>query len=531
MQANGRGAEHFQFIQRTDRKSLYTQIGLLVKKAQDTAAEELNERSKRVKALLEKEEMVFEKEFASKVRNRLDEDIRERQEQLHEIKEQRDKRHKEFVNKKRVQQVMENCYEIREAIRQKEQTNTRICLEEQMKENLRKQRRECEREKYWLQLEERRWKEYDRLHNYEMKKREQVQEQVSNVLKVQLAEHEEKRQKELEEKRLDTIKVDKLIEELRLEEFDKNHHMANKDKEKYRGELLEDIKRRKCQELAQWQADKDEHAAFIKETQRLEAEAKERILKSKEQLRRATHEYIAYVRRMRSLELGIEKMMNDRIDDLCHVDICCKNNIAEKTRIKGKEAARYYSLLKQQICEEIERRMREEAELRENKMLENRFVHPPVSRNMILCNQKKIRNDLDAQIIEMKRIQAEEEDRFERKLLKAVDDPEICIQLAAQFMEDDVDYLTPHPNWKIYACPKNKYVAKPPMTQEQFDKLVANAGLEKCPCPEAARRDCAYMAQLSKDNPIKVPANKQEVPPGDGVPQIQKEAFKSCYCK
>ncbi|XP_034488492.1 trichohyalin [Drosophila innubila] len=531
MQSNGRGAEHFQFIQRTDRKSLFTQIGILVKKAQDTAAEELNDRSKRVKSLLEKEEMVFEKEFASKVRNRLDEDIRERQEQLQEIKEQSDKRHKEFVNKKRVQQAMENCYEIREAIRQKEEKNTKICLEEQMRENLRKQRRECERDNYWLRLEERRWKEYDRLHNYEMKKREQVQEQVCNVLKVQLAEHEEKRQKVLEEKRLDTIKVDKLIEELRLEEFDKNHQMASKDKEKYRNELLEEIRRRKCQELAQWQSDKDEHAAFIRETQRLEAEAKERILQSKEQLRRATHEYIAYVRRMRSLELGIEKMMNDRIDDLCHVDVCCKNNIAEKARIKGKEAARYYSLLKQQICEQIERQMREEAEMRENKMLENRFVHPEVTREMILCNQQKIRNDLDAQIIEMKRTQAEDESRFEQKLMKAVNDPEICIQLAAQFMQEGTDYLTPHPNWKIYACPKDKYVAKPPMSQAQFDKLIAKASLEKCPCPEAARRDCAYMAKLCKDAPFVAPTKKQEVPPGDGVPQIQKDAFKSCYCK
>ncbi|KAL7731283.1 hypothetical protein ACLKA6_014456 [Drosophila palustris] len=515
MQSSGRGAEHFQFIQRTDKKSLHTQIRLLVKKAQDTTAEDLNDRSKRVKALLEKEEMVFEKEFASKVRNRLDEDIRERQEQLHEIKEASDKRHKEFVNRKRVQQAMENCYEIREALRQKEEQNTKLCLEEQMKENLRKKRRECERENYWLKLEERRWQEFDRLHNYEMKKREQVQEQVCNVLKVQLAEHEEKRQKELEEKRRDTIKVDQLIEELRLEEFDRVHQEANKDKEKYRNELLDEIKRRKCQEQAQWQADKDEHAAFIKETQRLEAEAKERILQCKEQLRRATHEYIAYVRRMRSLELGIEKMMDDRIDDLYHVDICCKNNIAERARIKGKEAARYYSLLKQQICEQIERQMREDAEMRENKMTENPFIHPPVTKEMILCKQQRIRQDLDAQIVEMKRIQAEEEANFEKKLLKAVDDPEICIQLAAQFMASGTDYLPPHPNWKIYACPKDKFVAKPPMTQEQFDKLIANADLEKCPCPEAARRDCAYMAEHFKDGPVKAPAKKEEIPPGD----------------
>ncbi|XP_034113899.1 trichohyalin [Drosophila albomicans] len=532
MQSNGKGAEHFQFIERTDRKSLYTQIGLLVTKAQENAREELNERSKRLKTLLDKEEMVFEKEFSSKVRNRLDEDIRERQEQLHEIKEQRDKRHKEFVQQKRVQQVMLNCYEIREAMREKEQQNTKKCLEEQMRENLRKQRRECEREQYWLELEQRRWKEYDRQHYCEMRKREQVQEQVSKVLKVQLEEHEEKRQKELEEKRLDTIKVDKLIEELRLEEFDKGHHLGTYDKEKYRLELLEEIRRRKCQQLAEWEADKQEHEEFIRETQRLEAEARERIRLGKEQLRRVTLEYIAYVRRMRNLELGIEKMMNDRIDDLYHVDICCKNNIAEQARLKAKEAAKYYSLLKKQICEEIERRMRDEAYQRENKMIENRFVHPPVTRQMQLCQQTKNRLDLDAQIIEMKRIQAEEEAQFEQKLMKAVDDPEICIQLAAQFMENGTDYLPVHPNWKIFACPKNKYVAKAPMKQEEFDKLVANASLDKCPCPDAARRDCDYMAKHGKDEPPEAAAPKiVEVAPRDAVPTIQKDAFKSCYCK
>lgn len=528
MQNHGKGEDHFQFIQRTDRKSLHSQIGLLVAKAQQTANEDLQERSSRVKALLEKEDKVFEQEFASKVRNRFDEEIRVRQEQLHEIKEARDKRHKKFVDIKRMQQVMLNCYEIREALRQKDRTNNKVCLEEQMQENMRMKRRECERERYWQKLEERRWEEYDRLHNYEMRKRQQMQGQICQVLQAQLAEHEEKRQKEREEKRLDTIKVDQLIEELRLEEFDSKHQAANNDKEKYRLELLEDITRRKCAKLAAWEAEKAEHEEFIRETQRLEAEAKERIWQTKRQLSRATHEYIAYVRRMRNLELGIEKMMNDRIDDLYHVDLCCKSNIAETTRLKGEEAARCHTQLKKQICEEIERKMRQEAEQRENKMLENRFVHPPVTRDMILCKQRQMCLDLNAQIIEMKRIQAEEERAFERKLMKAVDDPQICIQLAAQYIDEDKDYLPPHPNWKIYACPQNKYVAKAPMTQQQFDDLVANAGIDKCPFPEAARRDCDFMAQPCEKPP---PAKKIDFGAGDSEPQTQKDAFKSCNCK
>ncbi|XP_032593621.1 trichohyalin [Drosophila grimshawi] len=531
MQNHGKGAEHFWFMQLTDRKSLHTQIGLLVKKAQETASEDLQDRCRRLKTLLDEEDKGFEQEFASKVRNRLDENIRLRQEQLHEIKEQRDQRHKKFVDMKRVQQLMVNCYEIREALRQKDCNETKLCQEQQMQENLRKKRRECERDNYWLKLNERRWADYDRQQNCEMHTREQVQEQICQVLQVQLAEHEEKRQQEREEKRLDTIKVDKLIEELRLEEFDEKHRAANKDKEKYRDELLEDIRRHKCEKLAEWTADKAEHEEFMRETQHLEAGAKKRIWCTKRELCRATHEYIAYVRRMRNLELGIEKMMNDRIDDLYHVDTCCKNNIAEQTRLKGLQAARCHAQLKQQICEEIERKMRLEAEHRENGIIENRFVHPPVTREMILCKYAKNRADLDTQIVEMKRIRAEEEKAFEQKLLKAVDDPEICIQLAAQYMENGTDYLPSHPNWKIHACPKNKYVPKAPMDQQQFDALIASAGIDKCPCPAAARHDCALMNQVCPNAPPKAPAKKLETGAGDSEPQTHKDSFKSCLCK
>lgn len=527
MQNHGKEKEHFQFMQRTDRKSLYTQIGLLVAKAQQIVSEELQERSSRLKNMLEEEDKKYEEEFASKVKNRLDDEIRNRQEQLKEIKEARDKRHKEFVDAKRMQQVMLNCYELREALRQKDREDTRICLEEQMQENQRMKRRECQRENYWLQLEQRRWNEYDRMKNCEKHKRKQVQEHVCQVLKVQLAEHEEVRQKELEEKRLDTINADKLIEELRLEEFDQKHRQLDKGMQKYRNELLEEIRRRKCAKIAEWEADKAEHEQFIRETQRLEAEAKERIWQTKRELGRATHEYIAYVRRMRSLELGIEKMMDDRTDDLYHMDYCCKKNVAEQTRLKREEAARCHAYLKKQICEEIERKMRQEAEYHEDKMPQNPFVHPPVTKTMILCQKRQRCLDLNAQIVEMKRIQAEEEQAFEKKLLKAIDDPQVCIQLAAQFMDDNKDYLPAHPNWKIHACPKDKYVAKPPMTQQAFDERISKAGIDSCPFPKAARNDCALMAQVCDHAS---PAKKDETGAGDSEPKTQKDAFNSCKC-
>lgn len=523
--------EHFRFIAATDRKSLHTQIRSLVRKAQETIAEELDERRMRLKGILEKEDQLFEEEFSHKVKNRLDEDIRERQEQLVGIKEQSDKKHKEFVEMKRMQQVMVNCYEIREALRLREKENTRICLEEQMQENLRKKRRDCERDNYWLELERRRWAEYDRQQKCEDFLKERIQKQINQVLEVQLLEHEEKRKLEMEEKRQDTIKVDALIEELRLEEFDRVNSRDISAKLQYGAELREEIKRKYCARLAEWEADKAEHYAFMRETQQLEKEAKERIWQHRIDSHRATLEYISYCRRMRALELGIEKMMNDRTDELYHIDQCI---FIDKLRKKRLDAKLHYSQLRQQVCEEIERKMREEAYQHENKMIENTFVHPETPRQTILCRKKRMFDDLTAQIREMKRIQAEEERAFEAKLLKAVDDPEICVQLTAQIMADNSDYLPHHPNWRIHACPKDIFVGKPPMAQEEMDKLIAGATIDKCPCPAAQRRDCELMAKLGdlalppREKPATAAAI--EAPPAEGHHHAGKTAFKSCVC-
>lgn len=532
--------EHFRFIESTDRKSLHTQIRALVRKAQETISDELAERNRRLKGILEKEDKEFETEFAHKVKNRLDEDIRERQEQLVGIKEQSVKKHKEYVEMKRMQQVMVNCYEIREAIRLREKENNRICLEEQIQENLRKKRRDCERENYWFELNRRRWEDYDRQQKCEDSLKERVQNQINKVLALQVEDHEEKRKLALEEKRQDIIKADALIEELRLEEFDRVHFKDVAEKQKYGEELREEIRRKHCARRAQWEADKAEHYEFMRETQRLEKEAKERIWQRRIDSHRATLEFISYCRRMRALELGIEKMLNDRNDDLFHVDQCCKQNIGERIRVKAEAAKRHYALLRQQVCEEIEAKMREEAYQREVKLIENTFVHPPIPHQVIVCQKKRLFDDLTAQISEMKRIQAEEQRAYEAKLLKAVEDPEVCVQLTAQIMADNADFLPHHPNWRIHACPKDIFVAKPPMAQEEMDKLIAGATIDKCPSPACQRRDCGLMNKLGElalpgrmdPPPAATPtaAAAAEVPPGDGPQRAHKTGFKSCVC-
>jgi len=530
MQNSGRGADHFNFITRTDRKSLHTQIGLLVNKAKEVTAAELHERSKRLKNMLDEEDKRYEEEFSNTVKNRIDQDIKERKEHLHAIKEQVAKQQKKFLEEKHIQQVMLDCYEIREALRHQDLVETKIVQEEQILENQRKKRRECQQDNYWLELNRRRWAQFDCNQAEENQRRHQMQQQVNHVLAVQVAEHEEKRKAALAERMEDERLINSLLEEIRLEEFEKEHQAAPVDQLAYQDELLKEIERKRCARLAEWEAEKANHVAFCRETQRLEAEALANIAQSKKDLNRATLEYLAYLRRMQSLELGIEKMMDERIADLYQLDMCTKVNITERVRVKREAAEKCHEILRKQICEDYERKIRSDAELRENKMMENRFVHPEVTHEMIACRQIQHKADLDAQIKEMKRIQEEEEKRFDSRLMAAVDDPVLCKRLAKEILDNGVDYLAPHPNWRVMACNPNKYIPRPPATEQDFNARVACASVDKCPCPREARKHCGFMAILGKqDVPPEGAKNRVEAASID--PAQKKSAFRNCRCK
>ncbi|XP_017119888.1 trichohyalin [Drosophila elegans] len=532
MQNSGRGADHFNFITRTDRKSLHTQIGLLVAKAKQVTASELQERSRRLKSMLDAEDKRYEEEFSNTVKNRIDQDIKERKEHLHAIKEQVAKQQKQFLEEKHIQQVMLDCYEIREALRQRDLVETKIVQEEQILENQRRKRRECQQEQQWLELNRRRWAQFDCNQAEENRRRHQMQQQVNHVLAVQVAEHEERRKEEEAEKNEEERVLNALLEEIRLEEFDKEHQPAPVDQLAYQAELLKEIERKRCARLAEWEADKAEHIAFCRETARLEEEARARIAQSKKELNRATLEYLAYLRRMQSLELGIGKMMDERIADLYQLDMCTKVSISERVRVKREAAEKCYEILRKQVCEDYERRIRADAELRENKMLENRFVHPEVTHQMIVCRQIRYKADLDAQIKEMKRIQAEEDKRFESRLMAAVDNPDVCRRLAKEILEKGIDYLAPHPNWRVMACNPNKYVPKPPTTQEEFSARMAQASVDKCPCPREARKHCGFMAEVGRlDVPPEGAKSPVEKPVVEPVLKPLKPGLTGCRCK
>ncbi|XP_020813144.1 trichohyalin [Drosophila serrata] len=528
MQNSGRGADHFNFIQRTDRKSLHTQIGLLVAKAKQVTAEELLERSQRLKKMLDEEDKRYEEEFSNTVKTRMN----ERKEHVNAIQEQVAKQQKKFLEEKHLQRMMLDCYEVREAMRHQDLIETKIVQEEQILENQRKKRRECQLEQYWSELNRRRWAQFDCDHANEVLRRQQVQKQVNHVLGMQVAEHEEKRKEADAEKMEEERVINALLEEIRLEEFEKEHQPAPVDQLAYQAELLKEIQRKHCARLAEWEADKADHRAFCLETQRLEAEALERIAQSKKDLNRATLEYLAYLRRMQSLELGIEKMMDERTADLYQVDVCTKVNIAERIRVKREAADKCYEILRKQVCDDYERRLLWDAELRENKMPENRFVHPEVTHEMIICRKLRYKADLDAQITEMKRIQAEEEKKFDSRLMAAIDDPVVCKQLAKEILDSGVDYLAPHPNWRVLACNPKQYIPRAPTTEQEFNARVAGASLENCPCPKEAKKHCGFMADIAKcDVPPEGPKPKAMKSTIESSPVAQKSGFRNCHCK
>ncbi|KRK02610.1 trichohyalin [Drosophila yakuba] len=532
MQTSGRGADHFNFITRTDRKSLHTQIGMLVNKAKQVAAAELQERSRRLKIMLDEEDKRYEEEFSNTVKTRIDQDIKERKEHLHAIKEQVAKQQKKFLEEKHIQQVMLDCYEIREALRQQDLVETKIVQEEQILENQRKKQRECQQDNYWLELNRRRWAQFDCNQAEENLRRHQMQEQVNHVLAVQVAEHEEKRKATMAERMEDERLLNSLLEEIRLEAFEKEHQPASVDQLAYQNDLLKEIERKKCARLTEWEVDKADHMAFCRETQRLQAEGLAKIAQSKKNLNRATLEYLAYLHRMQSLELGIEKMMDERIADLYQLDMCTKVNITERIRLKREAAEKCHKILRKQICEDFERRIRSDAELREDKILENRFVHPEVTHEMIVCRQIQHKADLDAQIKEMKRIQVEEEKLFDSRLMAAVDNPVLCKRLAKKILDNGIDYLAPHPNWRIIACNPNKYIPRPPATDHDFNARVVGASVDKCPCPKEAKKHCGFMAELAKqDVPPEGAKNHVEAAMFDPAQKPQKSAFRNCHCK
>ncbi|XP_037808097.1 trichohyalin [Lucilia sericata] len=475
--------DHHAFIVRTDRKSLYTQIKNLVHQAQEVASKELNQRRNTLKLLLEYEDKIYEEEFANKVKSRIDEDIRERKDILLKIKEESTKNELEFLKSKRIQQYMNSCYEIREALRRKETQNVKECQLEQMLEKERSVKKEQDLEKYWLEVQNINLRLMDERQQQENCLKKALVKHVSDTRKVQLEELQEQREKELEEKLEEKKNLDALLEEIRLEEFDQKLQGKPAQVAEYRNELLKMINEKQEAEKKERRELADMHRKMMAEIASLEAAENAAAKEKKKAFHKATLDFIRFVKDMRQLEERHEQVFNERTEDLRRIDMCTKNNILRERQRKARLAEKCYAELRQQICEQYENRLREEAEHRECKMLENRFIHREITRQEILERKQKNRIELEKQMEELKKLREIEQAHFSNDLKRASNDQEFCAELAKQYIKEGIDYLEPHPNWRIIACSSKEYVTKAPARNLQ-ELLSQGAIPKKCikPC-------------------------------------------------
>uniref|UniRef100_A0A1I8MHQ1 Trichohyalin-plectin-homology domain-containing protein n=1 Tax=Musca domestica TaxID=7370 RepID=A0A1I8MHQ1_MUSDO len=425
----------------------------MVSQAQYVALNELNQRRSNLKELLEREDKIYEEEFANKVKSRMDDDRKQRKEILLQIKEENVRNEQEFLQNKRVQQYMNSCYEIREAVRHREMLKVKECQQEQILEKERALRRQQQEDDYWLKVQKRNMAAMDRQQRQEESLKKSLTKHVSDTLKVQLIELEEKKERMCQEKLEEKQQLDAILEELRLEEFDRRHRGVSPKILEYRKELLDMISKKQIQHQQEQKEHLEYHKQMLQQISQQEAKEAKELREKKKALHKATMDYIKYVKHLREIEQQQLQMYDERMNDLYRVDLCTKRNIRREKERKARLAEECFAELRKQIQEQCERRLREEAEQRECKILENRFVRAEKSRQQILEERHRNRLDLDNQIKVLKNIQAEEESKFNEDLERASNDPEFCSELAKQYIREDMDYLEPHANWRLLTGP------------------------------------------------------------------------------
>ncbi|CAD6992680.1 unnamed protein product [Ceratitis capitata] len=444
-----------QFMKNSERRSVYKQIKDLVKKAQAVARKELEQRRQRLQAKLVLENKLYQEEFAENVKSRIDEDIRKRKDNLIEIKSERDRRDKEFLQEMNIKRELEDCYEIREALTRRDMLQVKEAQLEQITENQRVLIRQRQTDEYWRKVCDTRARHYEK-------------------------------QLENEQRLLEIYKP------TRAEVWMSKSHCTSTSVARaaedaiYRKELLDMIAEKKAKREGEECDRIEEHRKLMREIASEQQDHSAALVRRKRAVYKATMEYIDYARRLHKLEEDAQAARYARIDDLRHVDICTKSNLALEVKRKAKLAKLYYAELRRQMCDEYERRLREVHERPRTKIIENRFVHPEKSKAELLAEQRKGREELDHQLAENARLQAEEEEK-----------------VAEQYIADQKDHLPTHPNWLIYQCPnKNFAVQRVSSEVQRLSKSEVklereNACIEPCGCFARLPNDCVNHSYLS----------------------------------
>ncbi|CAD6992686.1 unnamed protein product [Ceratitis capitata] len=489
-----------QFMKNSERRSVYKQIQDLVKNAQTVARKELEQRRQRLQAKLVLENKLYQEEFAENVKSRIDEDIRKRKDNLIEIKNERDRRDKKFLQKMNIKRELEDCYEIREALTRRDMLQVKEAQLEQITENQRVLIRQRQTDEYWRKVYDTRARHYEKQLENEQRLLRNIQTHKGRGLDEQIALHQHERELELERKRQEAEELAKHLQEISLE---KCRLRVPPKMQIYRKELLDMIAEKKAKREGEERDRIEEHRKLMREIASEQQDHSAALLQRKRAVYKATMEYIDYARRLHNLVEDAEAARNARIDDLRHVDICTKSNLALEVKQKAELAKLYYAELRRQMCEEYERRLREAQEMREQEVIENQFVHPAKSKAELLAEQRKVREELDHQLAENARLQAEEEEKYNKQLELVADDRNFCKRVAEQYIADQKDHLPTHPNWLIYQCPNKHFAVKcvsperQGLSKSEVKLEREDACLEPCGCFARSPNECWNYSYLS----------------------------------
>lgn len=95
-----------EFIEKTSRKNSFTGIKKSLDFARNAQIQDLDLKRDKLSELLTSEERIYENEFKTFVKGRVERDIKEREMRLITIKKERERQDEEFVRKKTIQQYM-----------------------------------------------------------------------------------------------------------------------------------------------------------------------------------------------------------------------------------------------------------------------------------------------------------------------------------------------------------------------------------------------------------------------------------------
>ncbi|CAD6992667.1 unnamed protein product [Ceratitis capitata] len=409
-----------QFMTNSERRSVYKQIKDLVKKAQTVAQKELEQRRQRLQAKLELEDKLYQEEFAENV------------------KSQRDRRDKEFLQEMNIKRELEDCYEIREALTHRDKLQVKEAQLEQITEKQRAVIRQRQTDEYWRKVCDTHARHYEKQLEKEQRLLKNIQAHKGRGFDEQIALHQRERELELERKRQEAEELAKHLHELRLE---KCRLRVPPKMQIYRKELLDVIAEKKAKREGEECDRIQEHRKLMREIASEQQDHSAALVRRKRAVYKANIEYIDYACRLHKLEEDAQAARYARIDDLRHVDICTKSNLALELKQKAELAKLYYAELRRQMCEEYERRL-------------------PKSKAELLAEQRKVREELDHQLAENARLQAEEEEKYSKQLELMADDRDFCKRVAEQYIADQKDHLPTHPNWLIYQCPNKNFAVK-----------------------------------------------------------------------